>query len=52
MFHSFLSTGVHLIVHSFIQQVLAELLILGMGVTTVNKTDTVFVEVHSSRRDG
>lgn len=31
MFHSFPSTGVHLIVHSFIQQMLAELSILGTG---------------------
>lgn len=39
VFHSFLSTEVHLIVYSFIQQVLAELPIFGTGVTTVNKTD-------------
>lgn len=30
---------VHLIVHAFIQQMLAELPIVGTGVTTVNKTD-------------
>lgn len=41
IFHSFLSTftEIHLIVYSFIQQILAELPILGPGVTAVNRTD-------------
>lgn len=54
IFHSFLSTftETRLIVYSFIQQILAELPILGTGVTTVNITDPAFVELHSSRRDG